>query len=286
MPYLIIAIVFGSLFAILFKIFQKSGVNALQAIGVNYITALILGSMGNIVVGAPVVSAGLWIVPALLAGLFMMGGFVVMNSATRVYGVAVATIAARISFVVPVLCAYWFLGGNEPEWTASLLVVLSLLLIFYKRDAVVGNINDWFLPLLVFLCYGLANFFLKMGQQMVADAGGGDADLRMITTIAFAAALLYTIIYYYWIQPAERREPYEWRNMWAGVLLGVTNMGCTYFLLKSLMVIDAALFYPIYNIAIVSIAVLVGRMCFGERLSWSQYGGIAVAVVAIVLFFC
>jgi uncharacterized membrane protein (UPF0136 family) len=39
---LVAAIAFGSLFAILFKLFQRHGVDSLQAIGVNYATALII----------------------------------------------------------------------------------------------------------------------------------------------------------------------------------------------------------------------------------------------------
>lgn len=284
MVYLITAILFGSLFAILFKIFQQRGIDSLQAIGVNYAVALLLGLLGNVAMGEAVAVASWWL-PAMLVGLFMMGGFVTMSGATRSHGVAVATISARVSFVVPVLCAYVFLQGDEPRWVASLLVVAALCLIFRRGSGVEGRgAGQWMYPLLVFLCYGLANFMLKFCQQIVAQRGGGDADLSLLTSVAFATALLYTIIYYL-MQPRSRRQPLQWRNVWAGVVLGVANMGCTYFLLKALMVIDSGVFYPVYNIAIVAIATLVGRLCFGERLSWWQYAGIAVAALAIVLFF-
>lgn len=284
MLYLLIAIVFGSLFAILFKVFQQRGVDALQAIGVNYAVALLLGLAGNVAMGRAV-TVSAWIVPALFVGLFMMGGFVTMSRATLSHGVAVATIAARVSFVVPVLCAYFFLCGDEPRWLASALVIASLCLIFAHRGSAVGGSGvQWVYPLAVFLCYGFANFMLKLCQQIVAQTGGGDADLSLLTSVAFMAALVYTIIYY-WMQPRAQRRPLHRRNVWAGVVLGVVNMGCTYFLLKALMVIDGSVFYPVYNIAIVVIATLVGRLCFGERLSWWQYAGVAVAISAIALFF-
>lgn len=284
MLYLLIAIAFGSLFAILFKVFQQRGVDSLQAIGVSYAVALLLGLVGNVAMGsADAVSAS--IVPALFAGLFMMGGFVTMNSATRTYGVAVATISARVSFVIPVLCAYIFLRGDEPRWLPSALVIVSLCLIFMRRNHAsrTGGVQ-WVYPLLVFLCYGLANFMLKLCQQLVTQAGGGDGELSMITSMAFTAALIYTLTYYM-MQPRTQRQPLRWHNVWAGVALGTVNMGCTFFLLKSLTVIDSSVFYPIYNIAIVAIALLVGRICFGEQLKWWQYAGIAVAIGAIVLFF-
>ena len=112
MLYLIIAITFGSLFAILFKIFQRRGIDALQAIAVNYVVAFALGMLGNVSQGFSATGIGSWILPTILVGLFMMASFVTMNMATRSHGIAIATIAARVAFIVPVLCAYLFLQGN------------------------------------------------------------------------------------------------------------------------------------------------------------------------------
>lgn len=284
MQSLVIAIIFGSLFAILFKLFQRHNINALQAIAVNYAVAFVIGLIGNITQGATAVALDEWIVPASLVGLAMMGGFVTMNYATRSHGVAVATIAARVAFVIPVLCAYLFLQGDEPRWVASALVIASLLLIFHHRQETQASKGSILNPIPVFICYGMANFLLKLCQQIVAQAGGNNADLSLISSVAFLAALIFTIIYYY-LQPATQRSALTRSSIMAGVVLGIVNMGCTFFLLKSLMSIDSSIFYPVYNIAIVLIATLTGRFYFGERLSKWQYSGIAVAIVAIILFF-
>lgn len=285
MLYLVIAITFGSLFAILFKIFQRQGIDALQAIAINYIVAFVIGMAGSISQGFDATGIDKWGLPATIVGLFMMASFVTMNLATRSHGVAIATIAARVAFVVPVLCAFIFLGGNEPRWIASALVIASLALIFSQRRKEKAGTLQWIYPLLVFAGYGITNFMLKLCQQIVANVNGSDATLSLVTGTSFLAALLFTILYYYML-PRTQRTPLSWRNMMAGIVLGMVNVGCTYFLLKSLMVIDSSIFYPVYNIAIVTIATLVGRMCFGEQLTATQYTGIAIALLAIVLFFC
>ena len=284
MLYLAIAITFGSLFAILFKIFQRRGIDALQAIGINYVVAFVIGRAGSFSQGFSTTGIGLWGVPAIIVGFFMMASFVTMNMATRSHGIAIATIAARVAFVVPVLCAYLFLQGDEPRWIASAMVIASLLLIFPQSSSKKGNGWQWIFPLLTFACYGITNFMLKLCQQIVANIGGGDATLSLVTGTAFLSALLFTLLYYI-VLPHAQRTPLSWRNVLAGVVLGSVNVGCTYFLLKSLMVIDSGIFYPIYNIAIVTIATLVGRIGFGERLTATQYTGIAIALLAIVLFF-
>ena len=73
---LVAAIAFGSLFAILFKLFQRHGVDSLQAIGVNYATALIISLVSNYSLMSTTIEVGAWFVPALFAGLFMMAGLV------------------------------------------------------------------------------------------------------------------------------------------------------------------------------------------------------------------
>ena len=284
MIYLIIAITFGSLFAILFKIFQQQGVNALQAIGINYVVGFGISLLGNISQATSAVAVESWIIPAPFVGLFMMASFVTMNMATRSHGIAIATIAARVAFVVPVLCAYIFLQGAEPHWIASALVITSLLLIFPQQGRVNTSATQWVYPLLTFICYGITNFLLKLCQQIASTAGGNDADLSLITAVAFLSAMIFTLLYYF-LQPCKQHNPLSWRNVFAGVVLGGVNVGCTFFLLKSLTVIDSGTFYPVYNIAIVTIATLVGRIGFGERLSAMQYAGIAVALCAIILFF-
>ena len=284
MIYLITAILFGSLFAILFKIFQRKGIDALQAIGINYVVAFALGSLGSLTQGFSTTGMASWILPAMGAGLFMMGSFVTMNMTTRSHGIAIATIAARVAFVVPVLCAFLFLHGDEPRWLASALVIASLLLIFHHRQEINTSTRNLLNPIPVFICYGMANFLLKLSQQIVAQNGGGNAELSLVTGVAFLSALLFTVIYYM-MQPRSSRQPLRWNNVVAGIVLGVVNMGCTFFLLKSLMTIDSSVFYPVYNITIVLIATLAGRFGFGERLTPLQYGGIAVAIAAIILFF-
>ena len=284
MIYLITAILFGSLFAILFKIFQRNGIDALQAIGINYVVAFALGSLGSLTQGFSTTGMASWILPAMGAGLFMMGSFVTMNMTTRSHGIAIATIAARVAFVVPVLCAFLFLHGDEPRWLASALVIASLLLIFHHRQEINTSTRNLLNPIPVFICYGMANFLLKLSQQIVAQNGGDNAELSLVTGVAFLSALLFTVIYYM-MQPRSSRQPLRWNNVVAGIVLGVVNMGCTFFLLKSLMTIDSSVFYPVYNITIVLIATLAGRFGFGERLTPLQYGGIAVAIAAIILFF-
>lgn len=277
MIYLIIAILFGSLFAILFKLFAKHGVDALQAIIFNYITAIAIGPLTNIIRGDVAFSAlsAVPLLPAILTGLFMVGGFVAMSSATKSHGVAIATIATRVSFIIPTICAYIFLGEQRLEPLTSVLVIASLILIFFSKKEGV-TLKKWYNPISVFLCYGIANFLLKYCQSQLSTNG----ELLALTTITFTSALIIATIF---SRLQKRKLAFKWKNLFAGIILGVTNIGCTFFLLKSLTQFSTATLYPIYNISIVVIGVIAGRLLFKERLTTLQYIGIAIAITAIII---
>ncbi|MBP3420067.1 MAG: EamA family transporter [Marinifilaceae bacterium] len=278
MIYLIVAILFGSLFAILFKLFAKHGVDALQAIIFNYITAIAIGPLTNIIRGEVAFSAlsAVPLLPAILTGLFMVGGFIAMSNATKSHGVAIATIATRVSFIIPTICAYLFLGEKGLEPTTSLMVIISLFMIFFTNRRGL-TLNKWYNPLLVFLCYGAANFLLKYCQAQLDT----NSELLALTTITFTSALIIAIIFLR-LQKGNLAN-FKWKNLLAGVILGVTNIGCTFFLLKALTLFSTALLYPIYNISIVVTGIIAGRLIFKERLTTLQYIGIAIAITAIII---
>ena len=279
MIYLIIAILFGSLFAILFKIFAKKGINTLQAIIINYATALLIGPIANISQWHITSSSftQVPIIPATLTGLFMMGGFIAMSSSTKSHGVAVTTIATRVSFIIPTICAYLFLGEATLEPLTSIMVILALLLIFYSKGRDGIELKRWYNPVLVFICYGVANYLLKYSQSQVT----GNGALLALTTVTFTSALILSTIFYR--ISGGKFDRFQWRNIIAGLILGCANIGCTYFLLKALTQISTATLYPIYNISIVAIGVLSGRLLFKEHLTVQQYFGIIIAIIAILI---
>ena len=278
MIYLISAILFGSLFAVLFKIFAQKGVNTMQAIIFNYVTAILIGPLSDIVQGQMPFSSfnSIPLLPAVLTGLFMVGGFLFMSNTTKSHGVAIATIATRVSFIIPTICAYLFLGESNIELQTSLMVIIALILIFYTKGKHGINIKKWYNPVLVFLCYGCANFLLKYCQSNV----NGNSALLALTTITFTSALILSILLAY--TQKGNSSSFQWSNLLAGVILGICNISCTYFLLKALTYYSTAIFYPTYNVSIVILGILAGRLLFKERLNTLQIIGVLIAILAIL----
>jgi len=141
----------------------------------------------------------------------------------------------------------------------------------------------------VFLFYGIADFSLKAVQNTVSTQCGDDSALvsRQLTaltgTIFLMAALLSLLVVLF--RPKSQRKPWSWRAVLAGALLGLANLGCTTGILHSLTQIPAGTFFPLYNVGIVILGTLAGILLFKEKIRPLQFLGLAVAIIAIILFF-
>jgi drug/metabolite transporter (DMT)-like permease len=342
MVYLLLAILCGALFSIVFKLGQRFGADGLQVIFFNYLVAFLftlLPILAHIVLD-PSVSSGdyvpgpsSWLL-AVVQGAFFVTGFTVMDRSTRRSGVALTTVCARASLVLPVLLSWMLLGQPAPAWLPILLTVAALAFIVgpsgppvrsasstdivpsadtapfadapkLTASSTSGNssashlgpasgspsagLSSVLALLGVFLVFGLSDFFLKVVQHTVekgtaAEPALMESRLSGLTCIIFLMATLAALGVCL-LSGSFRKNKVTWATAGWGALLGIANIGCTSCMLRALGVMPTGLYYPLYNIGIVLVATLAGLIFFGERLSWRQAAGLALALSAIAFSF-
>ncbi len=310
MVFLLCAIFLGSLFSIVFKLCQQHGINTEQVILFNYVTAFVVSIAPIVwpVVSSPAVTVADYVLDteifflAVVQGIFFMLGFIVMNRSTWRSGVALTTSSARASLILPVILSWALLAQPAPRWIPVVLVLLAMLMIMLPAQsikhpaAVQTGISDevrrrkTVLALgSVFLVYGITDFTLKVVQNAVEQACGGDPvvvgnHMSSLMTIIFLMASLASLAVCCYTE-SFKKSKVGLASIQGGIVLGLVNTGCTFCMLKALGKMSTGLFYPLYNIGIVIVASLVGVFFFKEKLKWLQIAGILVAVVAIALFF-
>ena len=314
MLYLLIAIICGSLFSVTFKLCQRHSIDTFLAILFNYVVATLVAwtpmlwkwICGGTAPVNPLSERWLWM--AAIQGFFFYYGFTLMSHSTRLSGVALTTAAARASLVLPVIASWLLLGQPAPAWLPVTLILLAMLLLVMQPSGIVGSRHRALrFLLLVFFFYGVSDFSLKLVQHAVSTLHAGNEalitdNLTALTGSIFFFALLYAIIGVV-IKNAHARRMQKrgetssitssasvvsrvtWREVGAGVVLGLVNMSCTSCMLRGLNVLPTGLYYPLYNIGIVIVGSLFGVLLFRERLRPLQYAGLVVAIVAIALFF-
>ena len=306
MVYLILAILCGSLFSIVFKLCQRHGVDGSQVIFFNYFLAFlftlipILGRIlfvSGVAAGVYVPGPSSWLL-AFVQGLFFTFGFSVMDWSTRRSGVALTTVSARASLILPVLLSWVLLRQPAPALLPVLLTIAAMILIIGPKEAqreksgAAGSgpaRHAAMLALLgVFLVFGLSDFFLKVVQHSVekgsADPAVMERQLSALTCIIFLMASVASLAVCL-VSGSFRKHRLTWATLGWGALLGCANIGCTSCMLRALGLMPTGVYYPIYNIGIVLVAMLAGLLVFKEKLKWAHVAGLALAVAAIALSF-
>ena len=307
MIFLALAIICGSLFAVVFKICQIRNINTNQVILFNYVTAILANCIPIIVsigkgesqwsdYSLPTISYPL----AILQGVLFTSGFIIMDHSTWRSGVALTTAAARTSLILSVTLSWMFLSQPAPSWLPVILVLISILLIIIPNkqqshdSSLLRSSSDAVrkrkaaLCLLgVFLFYGLSDFALKLSQQSTTLGSGAEqlAEYRLtsLTAIIFIMAGLVAFIICL-VTKSFRQAPLNWKSILGGVILGTINLACTSCTVRGLSLLPTGLYYPLYNIGIVIIATIIGIVFFKEKIKWLQILGLLIAVAAISLF--
>ena len=307
MIYLIIAIICGSMFAVIFRIFQSHNVDSEQAIMLNYLTGAIVSIIPILTSDAPMPDG--WLADsvlsyrtllALVEGALFVCGFTIMDWSTWRNGIALTTAAARASLILPVVFSWLFLSQPSPAWLPVAMIIVALILIVVpnkpqereikrsKSDA--SRARKAALTLsAVFVFYGTSDFLMKIIQNAVEIEYSGNSSLtelhlNLLTVTLFIMATLLSFIICL-AKGRFRKNGLTLRTTIGGIILGLANTGCTTCMLRGLGSLPTGIYYPIYNIGIVSLAAIIGLTFFHEKLTSVQYLGLVIAVIAIALSF-
>lgn len=308
MVYLVLAILFASMFSIVFKVCQHYLLNSNQVILFNYLTALLASWIPILFkVSGGSYEVEMFSVPARslflagIQGLMFVVGFMVMNRSIWRSGVALTTVSARSSLVLPVIFSMLFLGQPAPAWIPVAVILVSLAMIILpaesqKHDPAVLTNKTYeqrrrrtLLALAgVFVCYGVSDFCLKLAQHSVEISVGPDevldTHLDTLMGLIFLAASIISLIVCL-INREFKKQPVNWKSILGGVALGTVNILCTSSSLRALSSISTSVYYPVYNIGIVIVGTIAGVLFFKEKIKWVQLAGIALSIFAILLFF-
>ena len=281
MLYLILAILTSTAILVLFKIFPRYRIQLLQAITVNYITAASLGffiERNNPQITS--ITQQEWLPFAILIGCIFIFTFQLFAFSSQTAGVAITAISSKISVVIPVLIGV-LIYANETlsvfKIIGLILAIVSFLLVFNNNANIKINPRFIFLPIILFLVNGFNDTIMTYSQRTHA----GENTMIFIACIFFTSMLIGLV----WVslKLIIFKEKILFRNIIAGVLLGIFNFLSTYYFFKGVDKIESAVFFPVLNTGIVVLSALSGIIFFKEKFNLINWIGIVTAIATIIL---
>ncbi|TCK64723.1 EamA-like transporter family protein [Winogradskyella wandonensis] len=280
MIYLALSILASTGIFVLFKLFRTYKVDTLQAIVVNYITASVCGFIHN---SNPItireITGTRWFIAAICLGFLFIAIFNVMALTAQKNGLSVASVASKMSVIIPVL--FGILVFNEGIGIIKVIGISIALVAVYltsvkERDNTIAKSGTLLLPIILFLGSGTIDTSINYFAP--------DDKIPLFSAVIFAFAFIIgcAILAY---RAIKLKRQFSRRSIPLGFILGVVNYGSIYFLLKALRIdgLESSVLFTVNNVAIVASSTLVGLLVFREYISRQNWLGIVLALISIIL---
>ena len=282
---LFLAIFLSSLIFVLFKVFPLFKIDTFQAIVFNYISAFLCG---YILYGSELKEEAWentnWIFYVVLAALLFISLFVLMGKSAQKNGMAITSVAVKMSMAVSVLGMVFIYNEQLPflKIIAILLAFSGVILVSFSKKSSDSKQQTWWMLLILFFGSGILDLLLNYVQKTQVDV----ISTALFSAFGFGIAGLIGLGILI-AQIIRRKTRIEFRNVIGGVILGVPNFFSIFLLMRAYNSVtwsDSSVL-AVINVAVVCISTLCGTLIFSEKISRAKALGLCCSLLAIYLFY-
>lgn len=281
------SIIFSSYLTLSFKVLQRLNIPVLPAIVFNYLTCVVTGSVvnGSFPINNGTVQAP-WFPWAVVLGCFFISLFNIIGFTTQRMGVAVVSVANKLSLVIPAVFFIIYKGESLHAFkiTGIVLALAAVWLTCYnnapKEQKPLSPLLMVLLPLVLFIGSGALDTIYKFVEEQYLNNDNLNAFLISSFAAAGVAGLVILATRY-----ATGKEKFSISTVLAGILIGIPNYFSIWCLGKVYKQnwMESSAIIPVNNMGIVLFSTVVAWLVFKEKLTRINWAGILLSLAAIAL---
>jgi len=282
---LILAILFSSVIFAIFKLFVRFQIDTFQAIVFNYFTAAICGfglywktwDTNNL-------NDLTWFPFTLVSGLLFISLFVILGLSSQRNGVAITSVATKMSMATGILGMIFLYSES-----VGILKVLGIIFAFIGVIAVSWTKSDkekgqgaWWMLILLFFGSGLLDVVLNYAQKNAL--GTLTPSLFSAIGLGVAGIIGLSILL---VQLIRGKTKFEFKNIVAGIVLGIPNYFSIYLLISSYKTTGWAdsTVLSVINVSVVLMTTMIGLIFFKEKINRLKLIGLVLSLSAIAFLY-
>ncbi len=263
----------------LLKLAKVKSLRLIQVLIVNYLTASIISFSITVqdLSANQILDPVVFSFSIILGAIFIANLFIYSASIDRI-GMGISIAAMRMSLVIPIGISLIIYGEtiNSLKYTGILLVFIALYFMIPKSNSYKEiDIKNSIFPLLLFLMTGLADASLKIFEREFISNLPEYAFLGLIFSSSFIIGSIYLLI--------KKEYNFSIKEVFYGILIGITNLYSSFFLLLALQEMQGSLVFSLTNVSNVVIGAIIGFLVWKDELSVLQKTGIILATFSIIL---
>ena len=280
---LILSILFATSIFVTFKQLDRYKADIFNVIVVNYLVATALGFwLSPPAVSFNEVISSPWLAMSILIGcLFIINFFLIGRSSARA-GIAVTTIASKMSMVLPILFSMLYYQENiSPVKIAGITMAsVAVILTITKNNPLKVDLLRILLPVILFFGTGITDAAIKYTQHNYL--GNGDT-LQFSFYLFMVSTIIALIIAVF--RKSSFRNFFQPPVLLGGTILGFVNFYSLYYFIQALnhSGLDSSIVFGIANMSIVALSVVAGLFLFRERMSKLNWAGILLSLISLFI---
>lgn len=193
-------------------------------------------------------------------------------------GVAVASVATKMSVVIPVV--FGIIVYQESAGIIKIMGIVLALAAVYLASVKSKEGFKWrniIFPMLLFLGAGTIDTSLKFLETNYVD----ESQISIFSTTIFGFSALFGTLFIL----LKGNWKIHWRSVLGGIALGIPNYFSIVFLLQALATegFESSMVFTVNHVSTVMLSTLIGLLAFKERLLPKNWVGIGLAIISIFL---
>ena len=281
---LVLSILTSCSLTLIFKLFERYEVQNFQAIVVNYITAAVICFAISGETFDPVgVYHAKWFPYAIGIGLLFISLFNLVAFSAQNVGIAITSVATKISLCFPVLFSYYFFNDSLNAYKVAGIILALISIYFTAKKEGPQKLKSsllFLIPLILFFSSGCLDVIFVYSMKTF-DLVANEIDLIFSATLYSVAALIGIPLLMIKLMMGQKMKI---ETFIGGVGLGFMNVLSIVFFLKCLHLFPESSFvFPIHNMSIVGLSAIIAAIIFKEKLSLLNIIGIGIALISILM---
>ena len=213
-----------------------------------------------------------------LLGILFISSFYLVGLTTKFHGVALTSMVTRVSLVLPFI-AFTIVDNEQPNTMQIMgvcVAIVAILISTAKQPNSEHNDKKW-LPIVVFIAYGMVDILLKLARDTSALSTEHILSWLIFTTAGLIGIGVLML----------RKMKIGRQHLFWGLVLGLVNYGSIYFFLQALkhLELKAAVIFPLNGTAILVLSTILSVIIFKEKLNRQKLVGVSLACAAIFLLY-
>ncbi|MFO7864551.1 MAG: hypothetical protein R6U85_11160 [Salinivirgaceae bacterium] len=281
MIFLFLSILSSVIILVIFKLTERFDIPIIHPIIINYFIASGFGYYNADLTLEKVAQMPLeWVWPAAIVGSLFVFTFFLIGLSTRKAGIALTTVAAKMSFVFPMFFSILIDANDHYSTTKLVLLFMAIVAVFLtvykKRQKRVESLFIVLLPAMLFVLLGFADSLVKFSQNYyIKDENASSAFSFLL--FGFSALWSIGLIFF----QKNKKAILKPKTLLSGVLIGLANFGSLYFLINALneLSLNNSIVFALNNTGVVLMSVIIALSLFRERVSIINKVGITLSIV-------